>query len=258
MTAALTLSGKRGVILGVANSHSIAFGCAKALADLGAELCITYVNEKSKPFVEPLLPELNAPLCLPCDVSVPGAIEALFAQLEAEWGSLDFVIHSIAWSPLAELQGRLVDTSAEGFSRAIDISCHSFIRVASAAEKLMEANGGTLITMSYYGSEKVVDHYAMMGPIKAALESSVRYLAAELGEKNIRVHTVSPGPMPTRAASGISHFDELMDDAVRRSPLHRLGTPDDVGKLVAFLVSDWATGHTGSQMFVDAGHHIMA
>ena len=257
MSIPFSLEGKRGIVLGVANRHSIAYGCAEVLSELGAELCLTYLNEKSKTFVEPLAQKLSTTLFLPCDVNQPGELEAVFSAAEKKWGTIDFVVHSIAWSPLDELHGRLVDCSAEGFCKAMDISCHSFIRASRLAEPLMK-NGGTLITMTYYGSEKVVDHYGMMGPIKAALESSVRYLASELGGSGIRVHSVSPGPMPTRAASGIADFDGLMSEAVDRSPLHRLGSPDDVGRLAAFLVSDWASSQTGSQLYVDAGHHIMA
>ncbi|SIS88414.1 enoyl-ACP reductase FabI [Neptunomonas antarctica] len=258
MSIPFSLEGKRGIVLGIANRHSIAYGCAEVLRELGAELCVTYLNEKAKPFVTPLAETLTAKLFLPCDVSKPGELEAVFAEVEKEWGTIDFVVHSIAWSPLDELHGRLVDSSDKGFSMAMDISCHSFIRAARLAEPLMKENGGALITMTYYGSEKVVDHYGMMGPVKAALESSVRYLASELGGSGIRVHSVSPGPMPTRAGSGITDFDGLMTDAVTRSPLHRLGSPQDVGRLTAFLISDWASSQTGSQLFVDAGHHIMA
>jgi len=252
----MDLTGKKGLIVGIANSHSIAYGCASVLHKAGAELCVSYLNEKSRPYVAPLAEELNATM-VPLDVSEPGQMEAVFETLAEQWGELDFVIHAVAWSPLDELHGRLVDTSSEGFSKAMDISCHSFIRMAKCAEPLMK-NGGTLLTMSYYGSEKVVDHYDMMGPIKAALESSVRYLAFELGSKNIRVHSISPGPMPTRAASGIEKFDQLMEDAVQRSPLHQLGRPEDVGNMAAFLVSDMAARLTGSVEFVDAGHHIVA
>jgi len=258
MSTSLSLEGKRGIVLGIANRHSIAYGIAEVLSEQGAELCITYLNEKSKPFVAPLAEKLTTKLFLPCDVSKPDELEAVFAEAKNQWGAIDFVIHSIAWSPLDELHGRLVDSSSAGFSLAMDISCHSFIRTARLAEAQMKDNGGTLITMTYYGSEKVVNHYGIMGPIKAALESSVRYMASELGASGIRVHAVSPGPMPTRAGSGITGFDGLMDDAVTRSPLHRLGKPEDVGRLTAFLISDWAASQTGSQMFVDAGHHIMA
>jgi len=251
-----SLQGKKGLIIGVANRKSIAYGCAKALSDAGATLALTYINEKAKPYVEPLVSELDVSHFLPLDVSQTGQLDTVFDQLSEDWGELDFVIHSIAWSPLDELHGRLVDSSQDGFTQAMDISCHSFIRIANRAEKLMP-KGGTLITMSYYGAEKVVENYNMMGPIKAALESSVRYLAAELGEQNIRVHGVSPGPMPTRAASGIDHFDDLIADAKDRSPLHTLGRPEDVGALTHFLISDMAQRLTGNITYVDAGYHIM-
>ncbi|KEA64572.1 Enoyl-[acyl-carrier-protein] reductase [NADH] [Marinobacterium lacunae] len=256
MSLSMSLEGKRGLILGIANRHSIAYGCAKVMAELGATLCITYLNEKAKPFVEPLAEELGAELLLPCDVSVEGELESVFHEMEKRWGTVDFAVHSIAWSPLDELHGRLVDSSAEGFCKAMDISCHSFVRMAHQAQRLMP-DGGTLLTMSYEGAEKVVDHYNLMGPIKAALDSCARYLASELGEQQIRVHSISPGPMPTRAASGIDHFDELMEDATSKSPLRRLGTPEEVGTLAAFLVSDMARTQTGNRIFVDAGRHLI-
>lgn len=253
----LSLEGKKGIVVGVANESSIAYGCAKALHDAGAEIALTYLNEKARPHVEPLAKAVNAKLLLPCNVVKQDELEQLFKAAEETWGQIDFVIHSIAWSPIDELHGRVVDSTNEGFCKAMDISCHSFIRMAKLAEPLM-SEGGSLITMSYYGAEKVVDHYNMMGPIKAALESSVRYLAAELGEKNIRVNCVSPGPMMTRAASGIDHFDKLVEDAQTHSPLHRLGTPQEVGNMAAFLVSPLSSAVTGGVHYVDAGHHIMA
>lgn len=256
MSLSMSLEGKRGLILGIANRHSIAYGCAKVMADLGAQLCITYLNEKAKPYVQPLAEELGAELLLPCDVSVEGDLEAVFHEMEKRWGTVDFAVHSIAWSPLDELHGRLVDSSADGFCKAMDISCHSFVRMARQAQRLMP-DGGTLLTMSYEGAEKVVDHYNLMGPIKAALDSCARYLAAELGEQQVRVHSLSPGPMPTRAASGINRFDELMDEAVGKSPLRRLGTPEEVGALAAFLCSDMARTQTGNRIFVDAGIHLI-
>ncbi|GGC04033.1 enoyl-[acyl-carrier-protein] reductase [NADH] [Marinobacterium zhoushanense] len=256
MSLSMSLEGKRGVILGIANRHSIAYGCAEVMAELGAQLCITYLNEKSKPYVQPLADELGAELLLPCDVSVDGELEAVFHEMEKRWGTIDFAVHSIAWSPLEELHGRLVDSSAEGFCKAMDISCHSFVRMARQSQRLMP-DGGTLLTMSYEGAEKVVEHYNLMGPIKAALDSCARYLAAELGEQQVRVHSISPGPMPTRAASGIDHFDELMEDATSRSPLRRLSTPEEVGALAAFLVSDMGRGQTGNRIFVDAGRHLI-
>lgn len=253
----LSLKGKKGIVVGVANEQSIAFGCAKALHEAGAEIAMTYLNEKARPFVEPLAQAVDAKLFMPCNVVKQEELEQLFKAAEETWGEIDFVVHSIAWSPIDELHGRVVDSTNEGFCKAMDISCHSFIRMAKLAEPLMK-NGGSLITMSYYGAEKVVDHYNMMGPIKAALESSVRYLAAELGEKNIRVNCVSPGPMMTRAASGIDHFDKLVASAETHSPLRRLGTTEEVGNMTTFLISSLASAVTGGVHYVDAGHHIMA
>ena len=253
----LSLKGKRGIIVGVANDQSIAFGCAKELHAAGAEIAMTYQNDKALPFVEPLAKSADAKVFIPCNVVREGELEAFFKAVEDMWGQIDFVIHSIAWSPINELHGRVVDSTSEGFSKAIDISCHSFIRMAKLAEPLMK-NGGSLITMSYYGADKVVDHYNMMGPIKAALESSVRYLAAELGGSNIRVNCVSPGPMMTRASSGIDQFSELVESAKSQSPLKRLCTIEDVGDLTEFLVSRLSTAITGSVHYVDAGHNIMA
>lgn len=257
MSLSIDLTGRKGIILGIANSQSIAFGCARALRDAGAELCVTYLNDKARPHVTPLADELGASILQRCDVAKPGELEALFEAVADTFGRIDFVMHSIAWSPLDELHGRLVDSSAEGFARAMDISCHSFVRMARLAEPLLNP-GGTLLTMSYYGSEKVVEHYSMMGPVKAALESAVRYLAAELGPRNLRVHSLSPGPMPTRAASGIERFDALMDDAIAHAPLQRLARPDDVGYLAAFLISDLGANLTGGNYYIDAGDHIMA
>lgn len=253
----INLQGKKGIIFGVANDKSIAFGCADVLRKLGAELCLTYLNEKAKPHVEPLAEHLGAKLFLPCNVAQPDELESVFDSVQKEWGDIDFLIHSIAWSPLDELHGQLLDSTSEGFCKAMDISCHSFIRMAKLSKPLMP-DGGTLLTMSYHGAERVVENYNMMGPIKAALDSSVRYLAAELGKHQIRVHSLSPGPMPTRAASGIQAFDKLMDDAITRSPLHRLGTPEDVGNMAAFLISEQASALTGNLMHIDAGHHLMA
>ncbi len=253
----LLLKGKKGIIVGVANESSIAFGCAKALHAAGAEIAMTYQNEKALPFVEPLAKSVDAKILMPCNVVREGELEAFFKAVEDMWGQIDFVIHSIAWSPINELHGRVVDSTSEGFSKAIDISCHSFIRMAKLAEPLMK-NGGSLITMSYYGADKVVDHYNMMGPIKASLESSVRYLAAELGGSNIRVNCVSPGPMMTRASSGIDNFNQLVDSAIKQSPLKRLCTIEEVGDVTAFLVSPLSSAITGSVHYVDAGHNIMA
>ena len=251
------LKGRRGLIIGVANEHSIAFGCAAKLRGFGAEIALTYLNEKSKPFVEPLAQQIQAELLLPLDVTQSGAVEGVFEQLREHWGSLDFVIHSIAFAPKDDLHGRIVDCSREGFLQAMQISCHSFIEVAHHAEKLLRP-GGALVTMSYYGADKVVQNYNMMGPVKAALESSVRYLANELGERGVRVFAVSPGPLKTRAASGIDHFDELVRIAMERTPEHRLVDIAEVGRVVAFLVGGAASGMTGDVVYVDAGLHHMA
>ncbi|RZT97784.1 enoyl-ACP reductase FabI [Rivibacter subsaxonicus] len=251
------LAGRKGLIVGIANQHSIAYGCARILRRCGAELAVTWLNDKARPHVEPLARELGAPIAMALDVEQPGAMEAVFDEVRERWGRLDFVLHSIAFAPAADLHGRVTDTSREGFARAMDVSCHSFTRMARLAEPLM-AGGGTLLTMSFHGAAEVVPHYGVMGPVKAALESSVRYLASELGPSGIRVHAVSPGPIRTRAASGIASFDELIDDARRRAPLAREVEIDDVGSLCAFLVSDAARAITGDVHYVDGGFHIIA
>ncbi len=251
------LRGRRGLVVGIANRDSIAFGCASKLRGFGAELAVTYLNDKAERFVRPLAEEIEAKLILPLDVEQPGQMEAVFDRIGAEWGKLDFVVHSIAFAPRADLHGRVVDCSQSGFLQAMAVSCHSFIAMARLAEPLMN-EGGALLTMSYYGADKVVNNYNMMGPVKAALEASVRYLAAEVGERGIRVFAVSPGPLKTRAASGIAAFDELIDDAVARSPSHRLVDIAEVGRVVAFLVGGSASGMTGDTIYVDAGLHIVA
>lgn len=251
------LAGKRGLVVGIANADSIAFGCAAKLRAFGAELAVTWLNEKAERFVRPLAEQLGAALMMPLDVEQPGQLEAVFAHIAEEWGGLDFVIHSIAFAPREDLHGRVVDCSAEGFAQAMRVSCWSFLRMAHLAEPLMGA-GGVLVTMSYYGADKVVGNYNMMGPVKAALEASVRYAAAELGEKGIRVFAVSPGPLKTRAASGIAHFDELVEMAQTRAPQHRLVDIAEVGRVVAFLVGPASSGMTGDTVYVDAGLHITA
>ena len=251
------LKGKRGLVVGVANADSIAFGCAAKLRAFGAEIALTYLNDKAKPHVEPLAKEIDARILAPLDVTRPGAMQELFERVRQEWGGLDFAIHSIAYAPKEDLHGRVVDCSQAGFLQAMQVSCHSFLEMAHHAEPLM-ADGGTLITMSYYGADKVVSNYNVMGPVKAALEASVRYAAKELGEKGIRAFAVSPGPLRTRAASGIAHFDELIDMAVTRSPGRRLVGIDEVGRVVAFLVGGASSGMTGDVIYVDAGLHIMA
>ena len=250
------LNGKKGLVVGIANNKSIAYGCAKAFNICGAELAVTYLNEKAEPHVRPLAELLAAPLVLPLDVEQDDQLAAVFSAIEQKWGKLDFLLHSIAFAPKEDLHGRVVDCSRQGFLRAIDISRHSFIRMAKLAEPLMK-DGGALLTMSYLGADEVVDNYGMMGPVKAALQASTRYLATELGPKGIRVHAISPGPLATRAASGIAHFDDLMKDAVERAPLHRLVSIDDVGALAAYLCSDVAKTLTGGTIYIDGGYNIV-
>ena len=253
---AALLEGKQGLIVGIANENSIAWGCAKAFRALGAQVAVTYLNDKAKKYVEPLARELEAPLLLPLDVRTPGQMEAVFERIEKEWGRLDYLIHSIAFSPKDTLCGRVVDVPQEGFLTTMDVSCWSFIRMAHLAEPLMTA-GGTLFTMTYYGSQMVVDNYNIMGVAKAALECAVRYMAAELGPKRIRVHAISPGPLATRAASGIPEFDELLDKAKEKAPARSLVSIDDVGVATAFLAHDAAKLITGETLYVDGGYHII-
>jgi enoyl-[acyl-carrier protein] reductase I len=251
------LHGKRALVLGIANEQSIAYGCARVFRQLGADLAVTYLNEKARPHVEPLARELGATILVPCDVGRSGELEAVFQQIRDVWGSLDIALHSIAFAPKQDLQGRLLDSSDEGFKVAMDISCHSFVRMARLAEPLM-TDGGTLLAMSYHGASKVVPNYNLMGPVKAALESAVRYLAFELGEKNIRVHAVSPGPLKTRAASGLKDFDVLLSEAIERAPIGELVDIDDVGLTAAYLTTPFARRLTGTTTYVDGGLSIMA
>ena len=251
------LRGKRGLVVGIANAQSIAAGCARAFAGCGATLAATFLNVKAEPHVRAVTETLDCPILLPCDVHEPGQLEAVFAAISDQWGRLDFLLHSIAFAPRDDLQGRVIDSSAAGFATAMDISCHSFLRMARLAEPLMP-DGGCLLTVSFYGSERVVPHYNLMGPVKAALESTVRYTAAELGPKGIRAHAISPGPILTRAASGIAHFDELLEHSARSAPEHLGVDVDDVGALAAFLVSDAARHITGTVIPVDGGQHLLA
>jgi enoyl-[acyl-carrier protein] reductase I len=250
------LKGKKGLIVGIANRNSIAYGCAEVLHGAGAELAVTYLNAKAEPFVRPLAEELGSPIVVPCDVRERGQLEAVFSRIRNEWGRLDFLVHSIAYAPKEDLHSRVTDCSQAGFAMAMDVSCHSFIRMARLAEPLM-TDGGCLLTVTFYGAEKVVEEYNLMGPVKAALESCVRYMAAELGPKRIRVHALSPGPLKTRAASGIERFDELLDRARARTPEHRLVGIEDVGNVAAFLVGDGAAALTGNIEYVDAGYHVV-
>jgi enoyl-[acyl-carrier protein] reductase I len=250
------LAGKKALVVGIANEHSIAYGCAKAFHTVGADVAVTYLNEKAKPYVEPLAQELAAPIFLPLDVSEPGQLEDLFATITARWGRLDCLVHAIAFAPKADLQGGLLNCSAAGFAQAMDISCHSFIRMARLAAPLM-TEGGALFAMTFHGANAVVPNYNVMGPIKAALEATCRYLAFELGPQGIRVHAISPGPVKTRAASGLKDFDALLDETAQRAPLGTLVDIMDVGYTCAFLASPAARHLTGSTMYVDGGLHIM-
>jgi enoyl-[acyl-carrier protein] reductase I len=251
------LKGKRGLVVGIANADSIAFGAAAKLRAFGAGLAVTWLNDKAEPHMRPLAEQLGAEIAMKLDVEAPGEMEAVFERLTRDWGKLDFVIHSIAFAPRADLHGRVIDCSAEGFAQAMRVSCWSFLRMAKLAEPIM-APGGVLVTMSYYGADKVVANYNIMGPVKAAPEASVRYAAAELGPSGIRVFAVSPGPLRTRAASGIAQFDELIADAKERAPAQRLVDIAEVGRVVAFLVSGASSGMTGDTIYVDAGLHNVA
>jgi enoyl-[acyl-carrier protein] reductase I len=251
------LLGQKALVLGIANEHSIAFGCARAFRKLGAELAITYLNDKARVYVEPLARQLEAPIFEPLNVQEPGQLEAVFDRVRQTWGKLDIALHSIAFAPKEDLQGGLLNCSAAGFATAIDVSCHSFIRTARLAKPLM-TDGGTLIALSYHGASRVIPTYAVMGPVKAALESAVRYLAHELGPSGIRVHAVSPGPIKTRAASGLKDFDLVLSEAAERAPIGELVDIDDVGMATAYLTTPYARRITGSTVYVDAGLNIMA
>jgi enoyl-[acyl-carrier protein] reductase I len=233
-TSLTLLKGKKALVTGIANDQSIAWGCAKAFHAFGADVAVTYLNEKARPYVEPLAKEIRAAIFMPLDVC----------------------LHSIAFAPKQDLQGRVVDCSKDGFLLAMEVSCWSFIRMAKLAEPLMKS-GGTLFTMTYYGSQMVVEHYNLMGPVKAALEAATRYLAAELGPKGIRVHAISPGPLRTRAASGITSFEKLLQKAQSKAPSRSLVSIDDVGVAVAFLGMNAAKLITGDTLYIDGGYHII-
>jgi enoyl-[acyl-carrier protein] reductase I len=250
-------TGRKALVVGVANESSIAWGCAKAFHELGAQLAITYLNDKARPHVEPLARAAEAPLFLPLDVSVPGQLEAAFDAIAQQWGELDILVHSIAFAPKEDLQGGLLNCSAEGFAKAMDVSCHSFVRMARLAAPLMK-NGGTMFAMSYHGANKVVPTYSVMGPVKAALEACCRYLAFELGDKRIRVHAISPGPLKTRAASGLKDFDLLLTEAAQRAPIGELVDIMDVGFTCAYLATPYARRVSGGTVYIDGGVNIMA
>lgn len=250
------LTGQKALIVGVANDQSIAYGIAAALRRQGADLAITYLNEKAEPHVRPLAEALGAEIIAPLDVRNGDETEALFDEITRRWGRLDTLVHSIAFCPKDDLHGRVIDCSAEGFGLAMDISVHSFLRLIRKSEPLMH-EGGTCMTVSFYGAEKVVEHYNVMGPVKAALEAVTRYAAAELGPKRISVHALSPGPLKTRAASGIAEFDDLLNAAAERAPTHLLATIEDVGAYAAFLASREAANVTGGVHAIDGGYSII-
>jgi enoyl-[acyl-carrier protein] reductase I len=251
------LAGRKALVIGVANDQSIAYGCARAFRELGADLAVTYLNEKARPYVEPLAKAVDADIFLPLDVSVEGQLEAVFDEVRQRWGRLDMLVHSIAFAPKEDLQGGLINCSAAGFAKAMDVSCHSFVRMASLAAPLM-TEGGTMFAMSYYGANKVVPTYSVMGPVKAALEACCRYLAYELGPRGIRVHAISPGPLKTRAASGLKDFDILLTEAAQRAPLGELVDIIDVGFACAYLATPYARRLSGETLYVDGGVNIMA
>jgi enoyl-[acyl-carrier protein] reductase I len=251
------LKGAKALIVGIANEHSIAYGCAKAFRELGAGLALTYLNDKAKPYVEPLAQALEANLFLPLDFAQPGSLEAVFARVSQAWGRLDILVHSAAFAPKDDLQDGLLNCSAEGFAKAMDISCHSFIRMARLAVPLM-TEGGTMFAMTYHGANKVIPNYNVMGPVKAALECACRYLAFELGDKKIRVHAISPGPLKTRASSGLKDFDRLLAEAAERAPLGELVDIADVGFACAYLATPYARRITGGTIYVDGGANIRA
>jgi enoyl-[acyl-carrier protein] reductase I len=251
------LTGHKALVVGIANDQSIAYGCAKAFRTIGADLAVTWLNDKARPHVEPLAQELEASITAPLDVSVPGQLEMVFDRIRERWGKLDILVHSIAFAPKDDLRGGLLDCSADGFAKAMDISCHSFIRMARLAAPLM-TDGGTMFAMSYYGANRVVPNYNVMGPVKAALEAACRYLAFELGTSGIRVHAISPGPLKTRAASGIKDFELLLNEAAKKAPLGELVDTMDVGFACAYLATPFARRITGGTVYVDGGTNIVA
>ncbi len=252
-----SLKSKKGLVVGIANSHSIAAGCANAFRKAGADLAVTYLNEHALPFVSPVAGALKASMLLPCDVREPGQLECVFEEIADKWGRLDFLLHSVAFAPREDLHNHLIDCTPEGFALAMDVSCHSFIRMSKLALPLM-SDGGSLMTISFYGANKVVENYNLMGPVKAALESSVKYMAASLADRNIRTFAISAGAIRTRAASGIDRFDELLDAARLQTPSGHLVGIDEIGRIAAFLASEAAGPLTGSIVYADNGFHIMA
>jgi enoyl-[acyl-carrier protein] reductase I len=251
------LEGKKALVFGIANEDSIAYGCAKAFRSVGADLAVTWLNEKARRYVEPLAQGLGASITGAVDVSAPGELEAIFDHVRSHWGRLDILVHSIAFAPKEDLQGGLLNCSAEGFAKAMDISCHSFVRMAKLAAPLM-TEGGSMFAMSYYGANRVVANYNVMGPVKAALEAACRYLAYELGPQGIRVHAISPGPLKTRAASGLKDFELMLNEAAQKAPLGELVDIMDVGYTCAYLATPFARRVTGELVYVDGGANLVA
>jgi len=251
------LESKKALVFGIANEDSIAYGCAKAFRSVGADLAVSWLNEKARRFVEPLAQQLGASITGAVDVSVPGQLEAMFDQVRDRWGRLDILVHSIAFAPKEDLQGGLLNCSAEGFAKAMDVSCHSFVRMAKLAAPLM-TEGGTMFAMSYYGANRVVPNYNVMGPVKAALEAACRYLAYELGPRGIRVHAISPGPLKTRAAAGLKDFELMLHEAAHKAPLGELVDIMDVGYTCAYLATPFARRVTGELVYVDGGANLIA
>jgi len=256
MAQAGLMQGKRGLVMGVANDRSIAWGISRALADSGAELAFTYQGEALAKRVRPLAESVGSSMVLPCDVTDDDSVDMVFRTLEESWGTIDFLVHAIAYSNKDELKGRYVDTSAENFETSMDISCYSFTAMARQAERLMP-NGGSILTLTYYGAERVMPHYNVMGVAKAALEASVKYLAADLGQSAIRVNAISAGPIKTLAASGIGDFRYILKWNEYNSPLRRNVTIDEVGGAALFLLSDLGTAVTGEVHHVDCGYHVV-
>ncbi len=255
MTHGFDLQGKKGLVLGLANAQSIAWGCARQAHALGAQLVTSCLNDKARAYVEPLTQPLGIDLQT-CNIEAPEELDRLVNHAVQQLGQLDFVIHSIAWAPLHDLHGRVIDSTSSGFARAMDVSCHSFAALAKLCVPHMP-QGGSMVTMTYLGANEAVPHYGLMGPVKAALESMVRYMAMELGPHHVRVHAVSPGPIATRAASGIEAFDELMQHNIQKAPLGRLVSLDEIANLSTFLCTDAASGMTGQTIYVDAGSHAV-
>jgi enoyl-[acyl-carrier protein] reductase I len=250
------MAGKRGIVFGVANNRSIAWGITKAITAEGAEVALTYQGDALKKRVEPLAAEVSAKLVLPCDVTDTASMDAVFAAVAKEWGSLDFIVHAVAFSDKDQLDGRYVDTTEDNFAKTMNVSCYSLTAMAKRAEPLMK-NGGSILTLTYYGAEKVMPHYNVMGVAKAALETSVQYLAADLGKNNIRVNAISAGPIKTLAASGISDFRYILKWNEYNSPLRRTVTIEDVGGGGLYLLSDLSAGVTGEILHIDAGYHVV-